>query len=63
MTKPLDPPIIRELRTTVHILQKENRDLRQQNEELRGAVIALMEAGMPRILRTPGGVMVLEKKL
>jgi hypothetical protein len=35
---------------------------KRQIEDLRGAVAALMEPDMPRILRAPGGIMVLDKK-
>jgi hypothetical protein len=59
----VDPPIVRELRQVVAELQEEVAAHKRQIEELRGAVVALMEANMPRILRTPGGIMVLDKKM
>jgi hypothetical protein len=60
MTAPPVPALERELRAAIHELQRQNADLRRQVAELRGAVVALMEPDMPRILRTPGGIMVLD---
>lgn len=54
--------LVHELRQAVAELQKQNASLERQIKELRGAVVALMEPDMPRILRTPGGIMVLSKK-
>lgn len=57
---PTETALIRELRARIHELEHENTDLKRQVTELRAAVVALMEPEMPRILRTPGGVMVLD---
>ena len=54
--------LVRELRKAIAELRGKNVAQERQIEELRDAVVALMEPGMPRILRTPGGVMVLDKK-
>jgi len=59
--KHIEPPIVRELRQVIAKLQEKCTVLERQIEELRGAVVALMEPNMPRILRTPGGIMVLDK--
>jgi hypothetical protein len=61
MTDPSDTALGRELRAHIHELELQNADLKRQVAELRAAVVALMEPDMPRILRTPGGVMVLDK--
>lgn len=58
----VEPPLVRELRQIIAELQRENAAYECQIKELRGAIVALMEPGMPRILRTPGGIMVLNKK-
>jgi hypothetical protein len=57
-----EPPVVRELRQAVSELQRENAAKDRQIKELRGAIVALMEPDMPRILRTPGGIMVLDAK-
>jgi hypothetical protein len=57
-----EAPLIRELRKVIAELRERNSIQERHIEELRGAVVALMEPGMPRILRTPGGIMVLDKK-
>jgi len=56
-----EPPIIRELRKAIAQLQEKNAAQTRQIEELRGAVVALMEPDMPRVLRTRGGIIVLDK--
>jgi hypothetical protein len=61
--KHIEPPIVRELRQVIAKVQAKCAALERQIEELRGAVVALMEPNMPRILRTPGGIMVLDKKM
>jgi hypothetical protein len=63
-TRQVEPPLVRELklRQVIAELQRENAAYECQIKELRGAIVALMEPGMPRILRTPGGIMVLNKK-
>jgi hypothetical protein len=58
-----EPPIVRELRQVIAELQGKVVAHERQIEELRSAVVALMEANMPRVLRTPGGIMVLDKKV
>ena len=58
----LEPPLIRELRQVVTELRERSVAQERHIEELRGAVVALMEPHMPRVLRTPGGIMVLDKK-
>ena len=57
-----EPPIVRELRKVIAVLQEQTAAQARQIEELRTTVLALMEPDMPRILRTPGGIMVLDKK-
>ena len=57
-----EPPIVRELRKAITELQEKTAAQARQIEELRGAVIALMEPDMPRVLRTPGGIMVLDRR-
>ena len=59
----VEPPLVRELRTVLVELREKVAVLERQIDELRGAVVALMEPGAPRILRTPGGIMVLDKKV
>jgi hypothetical protein len=58
----LEPPLVRELRQVVTELRERSVSQERHIEELRGAVMALMEPNMPRVLRTPGGIMVLDKK-
>jgi hypothetical protein len=60
MAAPPEDVLVRELRAHIHELELQNTDLKRQVAELRTAVVALMEPDMPRILRTPGGVMVLD---
>ena len=60
MAAPPEPALMRELRARIHELEHQNTDLKRQVTELRAAVVALMEPDMPRILRTRGGVMVLD---
>ena len=55
-----EPSLVQELRNALAELQRENADLKRQIGELRGAVVALMEPDMPRILRTPGGIVILD---
>jgi hypothetical protein len=57
-----EPLIVRELRQIIAELQKKNAAQEFQIKELRGALLALMEPDMPRILRTPGGVLVLDSR-
>jgi hypothetical protein len=54
--------LVRELRNVIAGLREKCDVQERQIEELRDAVVALMEPDMPRILRTPGGIMVLDKK-
>jgi hypothetical protein len=61
MTSQSETALVREFRARIHELELQNTDLQRQVEELRTAVVALMEPDMPRILRTPGGVMVLDR--
>jgi hypothetical protein len=58
----VEPPIVSELRQVNAELQEKVAAKERQIDELRGAVVALMELNMPRILRTPGGIIVLDKK-
>jgi hypothetical protein len=60
MTAPPENALVRELRARINELEHQNTDLKRQVTELRAAVSALMEPDMPRILRTPGGIMVLD---
>jgi hypothetical protein len=53
--------LVRELRRVIADLREKNIHQERQIEELRGAIVALMEPDMPRILRTPGGIMVLDR--
>ena len=53
----LEPPLIRELRQVVTELRE-----RSVAQERHSAVVALMEPNIRRVLRTPGGIMVLDKK-
>jgi hypothetical protein len=55
-------PLVCELRRVVAELLGKNAAQNRQIEELRGAIVALMEPDMPRILRTPGGVLVLDSR-
>jgi len=57
-----EQPIVRELRQAIAELREKTAVQARQIGELRGAVLALMEPDMPRVLRTPGGIMVLDKK-
>jgi len=56
-----EPPLVRELREVIKGLQDKSAAQARQIEELRTTVLALMEPDMPRILRTPGGIMRLDK--
>jgi hypothetical protein len=60
MAVPSETALVRELRDRIRELERQNTDQRRQIAELRDAVVALLEPDMPRILRTPGGIMVLE---
>ena len=60
MAVPSETALVRELRDLIRELERQNTDQRRQIAELRDAVVALLEPDMPRILRTPGGIMVLE---
>jgi len=57
-----EEPLVHELHKVVAELREKIAIRERHVEELRGAIVALMEPDMPRILRTPGGVMVLDKK-
>jgi hypothetical protein len=61
MLDPSETALVRELRAHIYEMELQNTDLKRQVAELRAAVSALMEPDMPRILRTPGGVMVLDE--
>lgn len=54
-------PLMAELRSVIAELQRRIADVERQNGELRGAVVALMEPDMPRVLRTAGGLIILDK--
>ena len=60
MTTTPDTALVRELRARISELEHQNTDLKRQVTELRAAVCALMEPDMPRILRNPGGIMLLD---
>jgi hypothetical protein len=62
IVRQVEPPIVRELRQVVAELQDKSAAQSRQLQELRSAVVALMEPDMPRILRTPGGIMVMDKE-
>jgi hypothetical protein len=53
--------LVRELRKVIAELREKSTIQERQIEELRGAIVALMEPDMPRILRTRSGIMVLDK--
>ena len=53
---------LRQLRRAIAELEKEIVVQKRHIEELRGAIVALMEPDMPRILRTSGGIMVLDNE-
>jgi len=57
-----EQPIVRELRQAIAELREKTAVQARQIGELRGAVLALMEPDMPRVLRTPGGIMILDRK-
>jgi chaperonin cofactor prefoldin len=42
MTAPSETALVRELRAHIHELERQNTDLKQQVEELRAAVAALL---------------------
>ena len=56
----IEPSRVHELRRIIEQLHSKNTVQERQIKELRSAIIALMEPSMPRILRTPGGIMVLD---
>ena len=58
-----EPSLVRELRKVIAELQEKVAAQERQIEELRGAIVALMEPDMPRVLRTPGGIIVLDKSV
>jgi hypothetical protein len=60
MIAPSETALVHELRARIHELESETADQRRQIVDLRDAVAALLEPNMPRILRTPGGIMVLD---
>jgi hypothetical protein len=57
---PPEPPIVRELRAAIADLQHRLNIQERQIEELRSAVVALLEPGMPRVLRTKDAFIVLD---
>lgn len=59
----IEPPVVRELRKVIAELKGKVAAQERQIDELRSAIVALMEPDMPRILRTPGGIIVLDKAL
>jgi hypothetical protein len=60
MTAPPENALVRELRARLNELEHQNIDLKWQVTELRAAGSAPLEPDMPRILRNPGGIMVLD---
>lgn len=56
-------PLVTELRAVIAELQHRLAAMERYNSELRSAVIALMEPDTPRILRTLGGIIVLDQPL
>jgi hypothetical protein len=57
-----EPPLARELRGVIAELREKRAAQERLIAELRNVIVALMEPDMPRILGTPGGIMVLDKK-
>jgi hypothetical protein len=57
----VEPPLVRELRKVLAELQEKVAAQERQIAELRSAIVALLEPDMPRVLRTPGGIIVLDK--
>lgn len=58
-----ESPLERELRGVIAELQHTIAGQRREITELRSAIVALLEPDTPRILRTPGGIMVLDAPL
>lgn len=50
-----------ELQDRLAELERTVADLRRHNAELRMAIVALMEPGMPRVLIGPGSVMIMDQ--
>jgi hypothetical protein len=48
-------------RERIQELERENADLKRQIEELRGAIVALMEPEMPRVLLAKTGIMIMDE--
>jgi hypothetical protein len=55
------PPLVRELRKALAESQEKVAAQERQIAELRSAIVALLEPDMPRVLRTPGAIIVLDK--
>jgi len=58
-----EPSLVRELRKVIAELQEKVAAQERQIDELRSAIVALLEPDMPRVLRTPGGIIVLDKSV
>jgi hypothetical protein len=52
--------LIVELRQEIEKMQRLLNDMKRQNTELREAIVALMEPGMPRVLLARSGIMVMD---
>ncbi len=52
--------LIGELRQEIEKMQRLLTDMERQNRELREAIVALMEPGMPRVLLARSGIMVMD---
>jgi hypothetical protein len=57
----VEPPLVRELRKVLAESQEKVAAQERQIAELRSAIVALLEPDMPRVLRTPGGIIVLDR--
>jgi hypothetical protein len=57
----VEPSLVRELRKVLAESQEKIAAQERQIAELRSAIVALLEPDMPRVLRTPGGIIVLDK--
>ena len=57
----VESPLVRELRKVLAESQEKVAAQERHIEELRSAIVALLEPDMPRVLRTPGGIIVLDK--
>ena len=55
-------PLVHELRERIHSLERESIAKQRLVEELREAIAALLEPGMPRIVRSQDGVTIMDAR-